>query len=192
MKLVNKNIYHVYNRGINRENLFPVRDNYLYFKRKLKKFLIPNCNLLCYCLMPNHFHLMIYTNDNFDASVLSSCIKTLLSSYTKAINKMFDRTGSLFQQNTKAKCLSDFKRANEAHYPIICFNYIHQNPMTAGFVKKMEDWEFSSFRGYVGLERDTLCSHQIARDLLHLPENIDEFYNLSYNSIDADKIKNLL
>jgi len=44
----------------------------------------------------------------------------------------------------------------------------------------------------MGLERDTLCSHQIARDLLHLPENIDEFYNLSYNSIDADKIKNLL
>jgi putative transposase len=56
----------------------------------------------------------------------------------------------------------------------------------------MEDWEYSSFREYMGLEKDTLCSHQLACDLLRLPENRDEFYHLSYGNIDVDKIKNLL
>ena len=54
-------IYHVYNRGNNNQKIFFINDNYYFFLRKIKKHLTKYCELLAYCLMPNHFHFMIYT-----------------------------------------------------------------------------------------------------------------------------------
>ena len=57
-------IIHLYNQGNNRRTIFYNRENYLFFLKKLRKHLPPFCEILCYCLMPNQFHVMINTNES--------------------------------------------------------------------------------------------------------------------------------
>lgn len=114
--------------------------------------------------------------------VLSKNIGTLLSSYTKAINKAKHRRGSLFSHNTKAVVIG----SNGKHLEN-CFYYIHQNPMLAGLVQKVEDWEFSSFNDYSGIRKGSLCNKQLAEDLIEFdPEN---FMAQSYAIIDEKIIE---
>jgi len=187
-------LYHIYNRGNNRQRIFFNPENYLFFLQKVRKFIMPHCDLLAYCLMPNHFHFLVSSDirtiatkliGNRQRNVLSEGIRNLLQTYTKAINKQNNFTGSLFQQNTKAKCLS--KSSNS--YGYICMHYIHQNPMKAKLVKKMEDWEYSSFKDYCGYRTGTLCNKELACQLLDM--KMDTFYEDSYrliNDIDIDEL----
>ncbi|MCU4173444.1 transposase [Carboxylicivirga sp. N1Y90] len=55
-------LYHVYNQGNNRQAIFYKADNYLYFLNKIRSHIIPYCDILAWCLMPNHFHLMVRVN----------------------------------------------------------------------------------------------------------------------------------
>ena len=55
-------IYHIYNQGNNRQRLFFKRENYLYFLRKVGVYIKPYADILAWCLMPNHFHLMVLVN----------------------------------------------------------------------------------------------------------------------------------
>ncbi|MCP9235588.1 transposase [Lewinella sp. JB7] len=116
-------IYHIYNQSINYELLFRTDANYRYFLEKLKRHVLPHADVLAFCLMPDHFHLLLkptvvgcepgkcgrylrLTETGEDACFqqnLSSAIKTTLSSYTQAINKRHGRRGSLFKAKTKAK-----------------------------------------------------------------------------------------
>lgn len=143
MNFEENKIYHIYNRGNNQQGIFFNPENYLFFLAKIKIELTPYCKILAYCLMPNHFHLMVYVpvnpSDDFKSSdglKLNYVIGILLRSYTRAINKQQKRTGSLFQQKTKAKCISQ----DDENYPRVCFHYIHQNPLRFHIVAKMEDW----------------------------------------------------
>ena len=74
-------------------------------------------------------------------------------------------TGSLFQQQTQAKNLAD----GDQHYAGICFCYIHQNPLRAGLVSDLTDWQWSSFLDYAGLRVGTLCDQPAAADMLDIP-----------------------
>ena len=87
--------YHVYNMGNNSQQIFFSKENYLFFLQKVKKEIKPYCEILAYCLMPNHFHFMIMaTNKSIepvsekmpDIQVLARKFGTLISSYTQAIN----------------------------------------------------------------------------------------------------------
>ena len=185
MYLTEGELYHVFNRGNNKQQIFFKEENYFYFIKGIRRYLIPCCDILCWCLMPNHFHLLIHANSSstplikdgsFERQQFSQGIKQLLSSYTKAINKQEGRTGSLFQQKTKAICVTD----SEQHKSIV-FHYIHQNPMKAGLVKNMEDWEFSSFKDCLGLRKETLCNLNLAKERLTI--NFDILYEESYKFI---------
>ena len=184
-------LYHIYNRGNNKQNIFFSETNYLYFLEKVRKHIMPVCDILNFCLMPNHFHFLIYASEKtvqtkligqYEKNILSEGFKNLLSSYCQAINKQNKTTGSLFQQNTKAKCLSH----ESVNYGTICFHYIHQNPLKAGMVKKMEDWKFSSFPDFAGLRSGTLCNKELAFKLLDL--NKASFYKDSTEIAGEDLI----
>lgn len=153
--------YHVYNRGNNRQLIFFSDRNYLYFLRKMAKHLKPNCNIVAYCLMPNHFHWLIRVKEissdtrqtdrsgqtgesSHQNHPLIQGIATLLSSYTQGINKPRNRTGSLFKSKTKAKILS----GDNHSYPLTCFHYIHRNPLRAGLVEDLSHWLYSSYPAY--------------------------------------------
>jgi hypothetical protein len=80
-----------------------------------------------------------------DQDTLRRRIGDILSGYTKSINKQYGRTGSLFQQHTKAKLISNEK------YLLTTLYYIHQNPVLSGLVENLGDWKYSSYREYIGL-----------------------------------------
>ena len=88
-------------------------------------------------------------------------IGILLSSYSQAINKQNGTTGSLFQQKTKAKVLSEENNGSRISYFEQCFHYIHQNPAVAGIVKEVSEWPYSSYPDYTGLRSGTLCNQNI-------------------------------
>jgi len=98
-----ENFIHVYNRGNQQQILFFERANYLFFLKKVRKELLPYTEIINYCLMPNHFHFLLYSKIELKENQLNKAFGILLSSYTKAINIQENRKGSLFQQHTKAK-----------------------------------------------------------------------------------------
>lgn len=201
-------IYHVYNRGNNRQPIFFERENYYYFLRKVKQNLSPNCNILAYTLMPNHFHFMVCANDQsnkiFRRSVqyqnvkekkqaikltlFSRGLQRLLSSYARGINVRFERTGSLFQQNTKWKKTSSEFLMDD--YSIWAFIYIHNNPKAAGLVKSPEDYEFTSYRDFLENKSNSLCNIPLAKKMLYLDEN--EIFNARSIIVPPDVVKNIL
>ncbi|MCW6036628.1 transposase [Spirulina subsalsa FACHB-351] len=140
--------YHVYNRGHNRELIFFERENYLYFLRQLRKYLIERqaADIIAYCLMPNHYHLLLYVKVDY----LSRVMQQLGLSYAKAINQRHRRVGSLFQGRFQAIAVD----SDEYLYQLT--RYIHLNPVKAKIVNRPEDWEFSSYPEYLGLRRGSL------------------------------------
>lgn len=95
-------------------------------------------------------------------------------------NQKHNRSGSLFRQKTKAKLLSDHEQA------FICFQYIHQNPVKADLVSKMEDYKYSSFNDYAKRSNRTLCNRRLATQYLDL--DIDNFIEQSYGVAINEKV----
>lgn len=135
------NLYHIYHRGNNRQIIFFNRNNYLYFLEKMQTYIYPACDIINWCLMPNHFHFLIHANESTIQNIketpikinrLTEAIRLQLSTYTQGINIQEKRTGNLFQQKTKSKCIT----AGTDNYGYIAFNYIHQNPCNAKLVSK--------------------------------------------------------
>lgn len=168
------NIYHIYNQGNNRQKIFYGRQDYFTFLSMYKQLVAPHLSTIAWCLMPNHFHFMVYTDERCNSKTkqggimldpITNGIRKLLSGYTRIFNKEKSRTGSLFRQKTKSKSLSDIKVSpgeSMTDYFISCFHYIHRNPLAAKLVQHAGDWEFSSFRDYAGLRTGKLCHKELA------------------------------
>ncbi len=193
MEFLAGNNYHIYNQGNNKDLIFYDEEDYILFLKKMKMSLSPCCKILAWCLMPNHFHWLININSDYKIfyetnnrpkklNLLNKNIGSLLSSYTQVINRRIGRTGSLFRKRTKAK-LMDEERDKHDNYLLNCFLYIHQNPLRAGLVKNLEDWEYSSYRDYSGLRNGNLCDIGFTKELLHLPESQKDFKKLSNKTI---------
>jgi putative transposase len=138
--------YHLYNRGNNRERIFFAGENYAFFLRQWRKYVSPACDVVAYCLMPTHYHVLVLLKHEG----LSHCMQLLSISYTKAINTRNRRVGVVFQGAFQAKHI------DRNDHLVHLSRYIHLNPVLAGLVKEAEGWEFSSYREYVGLRAGTL------------------------------------
>ncbi len=141
-------IHHIYNRGVNYGDIFFTQDNWTFFLRRLREFFGPQkAEIIAYCLMPNHFHLLVKALiDDFGKQVM----QPFSVSYTKAINKQEARVGSLFQGPFQNRLVT--KDGDLIHLS----RYLHLNPATAGFVKRPEQWDFSSYQDYTSLRDGTL------------------------------------
>jgi REP element-mobilizing transposase RayT len=158
-------IYHIFNHANGRENVFESPENYDYFLLKYAEKLEPVVLTLAYCLMPNHFHILIKVKSedvllNF-LKKKSKYINTLipeglegaglfhhivhrqfhnfLGGYSKAFNKYHGRAGSLLRQNTQRKIVAD------KDYVMNAIRYLHLNPVYHGFTDTPEDWPHSSY-----------------------------------------------
>lgn len=190
------NIYHIYNQGNNRQTIFFQQQNYLLFLNLYKKLIHPTIDTIAWCLMPNHFHFMIYTDDRCCTIIkqgglfidpVTNGFRKLLSGYARIFNSQNQRTGSMFRQKTKSKCLNDIivkpgSQYQAQDYFINCFHYIHQNPVAAKLTTKPEDWEFSSFRDYTGLRNGNLCKKELATSYCNY--NIENFMEKSQALVD--------
>ncbi len=196
-------IYHIYNRS--NQTIFLTRENYLFFLEKVKKLISPVCSVFSWVLMPNHFHILVEATEESCMSadekhrpalqILSKNIGTVLSSYTLAFNKQNGRRGNLFAHQTKAKMLNDDHALSGSNrlalskldYASACFLYIHQNPVMAGLVSNLEDWEFSSFRDYAGLRNGKLVRKETAMEFIDL--DFDNFLEQSKLIVDDNLLK---
>lgn len=125
------NFYHIYNRGINGESIFLNNENKRYFLTLLDKYLNSCTEIYAFCLMDNHFHLLIKAE--VDGEVVTQQFSNLFNAYAKAINKSVGRTGSLFEKHFKRI------RIDNEDYLRQVIVYIHLNP------KHHFDLDFSKF-----------------------------------------------
>ena len=173
--------YHLYNRGHNRERICFERENYAFFLRRLRKYVVPIADVVAYCLMPTHYHLLVLLKE----ADLSHRMQLLSISYTKAMNKRYDRVGSLFQGAFQAK------HVDENNYLVHLSRYIHLNPVLGGLVERPEDWEFSSYREYIGMRDGTLPQPEIVLTQFPSAEAYREFVE-SYVVQEREVIAGLL
>lgn len=131
-------IYHVWSRGVNRQNIFvDDQDRRAFLERLNAVCAEASAVLLAYCLMGNHFHFAIKVS----AVPLSVIMQRLETSYCLQFNYRHSRTGHLFQARYKSKiCLTEA-------YLRTLIQYIVMNPVRAGLVSKPEDWPWSSLGG---------------------------------------------
>ena len=177
MKFESNELYHVYNQGNNRQKIFFAEDDYNSFLNYVKILILPLAEIIAYCLMPNHFHFLLSAKENCATMVqqggilmnpLSNGFRKLLSGYCRVFNKRYSRSGSLFRQKTKAKCLTDELEVADTFYTskdycYNCFRYIHQNPVVAALVTRVSEWKWSSARFYSGKETESFCNLELAR-----------------------------
>lgn len=183
--------YHIYNRGNDKQRIFFQERNYKFFLEKVNKYICGCADVLAWCLMPNHFHLLvrctgesvlIVKDKPVEVNALTEGIRLMLSSYTKAVQKQEKLTGNLFQQKTKSKCVDD--------YATVAFHYIHQNPFRAKLTTKLDGWMWSSIHEYLGRAFTGLCNQACARQDLEV--NFDRFLEEAMMSIPDQFVTRLL
>lgn len=139
--------YHVYNRGVNKELIFRDDEDYRVFLNLFKRLLskepqrdaygrvFPNIRgtieLNAYCLMPNHFHALVY---QLEATAMTKLFQSISTSYAMYFNKKYDRVGHVFQTCFRASQIN-----NDAYFRYVSA-YIHLNP------KDYRSWKYSSLR----------------------------------------------
>lgn len=158
-------IYHVYNRGVAKNDIFLNKEDYKTFLYYLKIYL---CNpeklkdglrgtdpirterknfhgrieLLGYCLMPNHYHLIIKQKDQ---EALTEFMRAIMTNYSMYFNKKYDRVGPVFQGRYKAANVNHDEQLTHLT------RYIHLNPCKGpSLAKRPEDYEYSSYIDYIG------------------------------------------
>ena len=148
--------FHIFNHANGDEDLFRTQENYRYFLQQYHKHIDKIADTYSFCLMPNHFHLLVrikpveelilhlpgFKNLEGVSNLLSNQFSNFFNGYTKAFNKMYDRRGSLFLKNFKKKSIVT------ENYLIDCILYIHLNPVKHGFTLDPKDWEWSSFHNF--------------------------------------------
>jgi putative transposase len=136
------NLYHVYNRGFEHQQLFKNDNDYQRFHDKLQSYVEKSDNLLhAYVLMPNHYHLLLEQGVN---TPIEKMIGNLQNGYGKYFNLIHKEKGAVFDGRYKAKPIGP------DDYLLFLSRYIHRNPMEAGLVKDIVLWKWSSYWSYSG------------------------------------------
>jgi len=169
---INQHIYHVFNKSIANFGIFKNHDfcyrfiqtvNYYNNQIVLKSFseyleknktyefenlLIPKAyciiKILSYCIMPDHYHLLIKI---LSETNISQYISNIENSYTRYFNIRMNRKGPLWQSRFKAVRIKTNQQFLHTH------RYIHLNPTTSNLVETPEDWEFSSYKDFITDEK---------------------------------------
>ncbi len=145
--LLPEHFYHVYNRGNNGEALFLEERNYRYFMRLYVEHVNPVAETLAYCLMGNHFHLLLRVRPQIVLDAVGKRadrgLANLFIAYAMATNKDRGRSGSLFEKPFHRKPLSHPRSV------LAVARYIHRNPVHHGFITDLREWPWSSFHAYL-------------------------------------------
>lgn len=175
--------FHIYNRGVNRELIFLESRNYDYFFQRIIDYYEPEkMEIVSYCLMPNHFHFIIH---QIEANGTTEFFKGVCGGYVKAVNKGYGKTGHLFEGKYK------MKHIDTDEYLIHLSRYIHLNPLRAGLVIVPEDWRYSSYSAYVGVDSEiNIKSEYVLQQVKGIGGYIDIVR--SYKPEDKKKIERLL
>jgi REP element-mobilizing transposase RayT len=204
--------FHIFNHANGFENFFKEAENYRFFLEKYQLHVYPIAETYAYCLMPNHFHLVVRIRkrevienlirnknnslvvntskvQNFGSvtnheieKFLSKQFANLFSSYTQSFNKVYKRMGSLFIKNFKREPISD-----KTHF-LNAIIYTHRNPIHHGFCKSFDEWPYSSYPGIIyGVEGIVETDK-----MLKIVGSIDDFIEMHKSNLDRFEGKTIL
>lgn len=191
------NYYHIYNRGNNGIDIFLETENYYYFLRLYAKYIEPIAETFAWCLLKNHFHILVRIKDKTEINTQELTYSTtekpklidpsrqfshLFNAYTQAINKKHKRTGSLFETSFERKSVT-----SEKYFRQLIF-YIHNNPVHHGFVKQVTQYPWSSYETIIS-QRPTKLKRT---DVIELYNDIENFVFYHTQQQNLDEINNLL
>lgn len=185
--LVNGQIYHIYNRGVEKRSIFKDEGDYnrflktlqyyqlegpkpklsVYLKRDLQNLIGLNntIEIITYCLMPNHFHLLV--RQLMDSGI-SNFVSKAINSYTKYFNVKYDRVGSLFQGQFKAVLVDNDNQLVHVH------RYIHLNPLVAHLISDLRLYKHSSYLEYLD-EQSGICAKEEILNYFKSPDSYNQF-----------------
>lgn len=184
----NDEIYHVFNRGVEKRQIFLEEADFYRFIETIKYYQIKSplvrfsfrnrlniikhkvditllVEIICFCLMPNHFHLLLR---QLDEGGITLFLNRISNSYAKYFNTKYKRVGHLFQGCFKAVRVSDDRQLLQVS------RYIHRNPVSSYLVKDIKDYQFSSYRQYVNLEKG-FCSDKIIKGQFNSEGGYEQF-----------------
>jgi REP element-mobilizing transposase RayT len=181
--------YHIYNRGNAGTYLFYNKGNYEFFLNRYAEHLSPFVDTFALCLLPNHFHLLVYIKETvipldlpgFEKLAglnISQAFSNLFNSYSKAINKQRNRHGSLFEKPFRRK------RVNNTKYLANLVCYIHANPQLHGIAKDFRQYPWSSYERILK-NSPTRLQKDAVLEWFKSKENYINYHqeNLNFNSI---------
>lgn len=197
--------YHVFNRGVEKRNIFQDQGDYNTFLYYLFIYLMPleivlekypnlplrlrgkNLNkeieIICYCLMPNHFHLLLLQKTK---NAIPKLMQQLTGAYTTYFNKKYDRVGGLVQGKYKAILI------NNDELLLHINRYIHLNPFVSNLTQDLSEYKWSSYKDYVGESASITCSKNI---ILKQFESLNRYLQFIKDhedyAKDLEKIKHL-
>ncbi|WP_310378690.1 hypothetical protein [Flavobacterium sp.] len=195
--LENGKYYHIYNRGNNVIDLFYENENYNHFLKLYEKYIDPIAETFAWCLMKNHFHILVYIKETneIDTTKLeysstdkpkivnaSKQFSNLFNAYTLAMNKRYNRTGSLFEKNFKRKLVS-----SENYFQKLIF-YIHNNPVHHRFTENIVEYPWTSY-GTIISTKDTKLQRNRVLESFNDLENFKYYHSINQN---LDEIEGLI
>lgn len=186
---VDDGYYHLYNRGVAKTSVFLDEQDYAVFLSYLKEYLTPpapldavdmekinkeriyirrnyfdEIELLVFCLMPNHFHLLLKQNETRSIEFF---MRSLLIRYASYFNKRYQRVGHLFQDVYKGILIQ------REEYWLWLSRYIHRNPidlLKPG--QELKDYSYSSYPNYLGVRKSEWVK---PKEILAMFKNYQEF-----------------
>lgn len=186
--LVNDQIYHIFNRGVAKLPIFTEKRDYdrfletiYYYQfqgpkpqfsqlKRFKDFKFEKnkkiVEIICYCLMPNHYHFLV---KQLEENGISEYISKISNSYTKFFNTKHNRVGPLFQGQFKAV------RIGYEEQFIHVSRYIHLNPIASFLVKDLKEYPWSSYSNYIGLSADRICVKEQVLSMFKTPQKYEQF-----------------
>lgn len=131
--------HHIVHRGHDRKAVFTDEDDYLYYLANLRRVSASfGIAVYAYCLMTNHVHLVV--NPGARADALASLMKRLAGRQTRRVNRLVDRTGTLWEGRYRSSPIE-----TDA-YLTACCRYVELNPVRAAMVSNVADYPWSSYR----------------------------------------------
>jgi putative transposase len=149
--------YHIYiyNRGVSKSTLFREPADYLFVIGKLQKYRLENrVAVIAYCLMPNHYHLLLRQDGEKPAGNVP---QSMFNSYSKAYNLRYAHSGTLFEGRFRAKPIQ-----STSHLLHLC-RYIHGNPVIDGLVADPADWQWSNYLECIGERKGSLVEAEFIK-----------------------------
>jgi REP element-mobilizing transposase RayT len=193
------NFYHIYNRSVDKQPLFKSEANFKFFLKKYDEYLSPVIDTYAYCLLGNHFHILIRIKEeqdlpafkeaaiNSEASkrslhdIISNQFKKFFQSYAMAFNKQHQRVGTLFQ--------TPFKRAlvtSDAYFTQLIY-YIHSNPQHHDLIADFRKWQWSSYDSILSDKPSKIRKNEVIAWFGNKPEYLNYHSELQKIMLD-DKL----
>lgn len=175
--LVDGFVYHVVNRGNSRQEVFHKDQDYEAFVDLMGEAKVRySVKIFAYCLMPNHFHMVLMPNR---AEELSKWMQWLMTSHVRRYHRHYGTSGHVWQGRFKS-----FVIQKDIHL-LMVLRYVDGNPVRAGIVSSAKDWVWSSHREVID-EKPRLLVDEIP---IELPENWSRYVDEPLTDKELERLR---